>query len=143
MIKVIKPKVQSVSTTLSLTVVCQDVTRNVTKPLKPTGWRCHEGPNLLKISVKPNDIYLRSGWVDFRKGIDGLLIIIEYKLKSPRLITPVILCNKKKISLKLSTGVISETALKRRTLLQGITKKLFKWLKSNVLKHIRLCEQPH
>jgi hypothetical protein len=116
----------------------------VTKPSKPTGWRCHEGPNLLKISVKPNNIYPRGGFVDFRKDIDGMLIIIEYKLKLPRLITLYpYSAAKNEISLKLSTGVILETVLKRRTLLQCIIKKLFKWLKSNVLKHIRLCEQPH
>ncbi|WP_166424976.1 transposase [Paraglaciecola sp. 20A4] len=42
----------------------------------------------MKMFLEPNDIYLHSGFVDFRKSINGLLVTIEYELELPRLMTP-------------------------------------------------------
>ena len=34
----------------------------------------------MKMFVEPNEIYLHCGYVDFRKSINGLLVIIEHEL---------------------------------------------------------------
>ena len=34
----------------------------------------------MKMFVEPNEIYLHCGHVDFRKSINGLLVIIEHEL---------------------------------------------------------------
>jgi hypothetical protein len=34
----------------------------------------------MKMFVEPGDIYLDCGYVDFRKSINGLLVIIEHEL---------------------------------------------------------------
>ena len=50
----------------------------------------------MKMFVEPGDIYLHCGHVDFRKSINGLLVIIEHELVlSPFNDTMFIFCNKK------------------------------------------------
>jgi transposase len=77
--------------------------------------RCHEGISIMKMFLEPNDIYLHSGFVDFRKSINGLLVIIEYELElSPFNDALFILCNKKQDKLKIvywvNTGDRVETS---------------------------------
>jgi transposase len=56
----------------------------------------------MKMFLEPNDIYLHSGFVDFRKSINGLLVIIEYELElSPFNDALFIFCNKKQDKLKI------------------------------------------
>ena len=56
----------------------------------------------MKMFVEPNDIYLHSSFVDFRKSINGLLVIIEYELElSPFNDALFIFCNKKQDKLKI------------------------------------------
>ena len=40
-----------------------------------------KGFAIMKMFVEPGDIYLHCGYVDFRKSINGLLIIIEHELE--------------------------------------------------------------
>jgi transposase len=63
---------------------------------------CHEGVSLMKMFVEPNDLYLRSDFVDFRKSINGLLVIIEYELElTPFSDALFIFCNKKQDKIKV------------------------------------------
>lgn len=56
----------------------------------------------MKMFVEPNDIYLHSGFVDFRKNINGLLVIIEHELElSPFNDALFIFCNKRQDKLKI------------------------------------------
>jgi transposase len=56
----------------------------------------------MKIFVEPDDIYLHRGFVDFRKSINGLLVIIEYELElSPFNDALFIFCNKRQGKLKI------------------------------------------
>jgi transposase len=56
----------------------------------------------MKMFVEPNDIYLHSSFVDFRKSINSLLVIIEYELElSPFNDALFIFCNKKQDKLKI------------------------------------------
>lgn len=48
----------------------------------------------MKMFVEPNEIYLHCGYVDFRKSINGLLVIIERELElSPFADAMFIFCN--------------------------------------------------
>jgi len=50
----------------------------------------------MKMFVELNDIYLHTGFVDFRKSINGLLVIIERELELPPFDDAMfIFCNKK------------------------------------------------
>ena len=56
----------------------------------------------MRMFVEPNDIYLHSGFEDFRKSINGLLVIIENELElSPFSDAVFIFCNKKQDKLKV------------------------------------------
>jgi len=64
--------------------------------------RSHEGLRLMKMFVEPDDIYLHTGFVDFRKSINGLLAIIENELEVDAFTGALfIFCNKKQDKLKL------------------------------------------
>jgi transposase len=61
-----------------------------------------QGAGRMKMFVEPGDIYLHSGFVDFRKSINGLLVIIENELTlSPFSEALFIFCNKKQDKLKI------------------------------------------
>ena len=88
--------------------------------------------------VEPSDIYLHSGFVDFRKSINGLLVIIENELElSPFSDAVFIFCNKKQDKLKLLYWDKTGFALWYKRL----EKQRFKWPKCDELKHAKLSEQ--
>jgi transposase len=92
----------------------------------------------MKMFIEPNDIYLHSGFVDFRKSINGLLVIIEYELElSPFNDALFIFCNKKQNKIKIVYWDRTGFALWYKVL----QKNRFKWPTLNDLKHIRLSEQ--
>jgi transposase len=92
----------------------------------------------MKMFVEPDDIYLHTGFVDFRKSINGLLAIIENELEVDAFTgTLFILCNKKQDKLKLLYWDKTGFALWYKRL----EKHKFKWPKMNDLKHTRLSEQ--
>lgn len=92
----------------------------------------------MKMFVEPSDIYLHSGFVDFRKSINGLLVIIEFELElSPFKDAIFIFCNKKQDRLKIVYWDKTGFALWYKVL----QKQRFKWPKLDDLKHIRLSEQ--
>ena len=92
----------------------------------------------MKMFLEPNDIYLHSGFVDFRKSINSLLVIIEYELElSPFNDALFIFCNKKQDKLKIVYWDKTGFALWYKVL----QKNRFKWPTLNDLKHIRLSEQ--
>ena len=50
----------------------------------------------MRMFVEPNDIYLHTDFVDFRKNRNGLLIIIQFELELLRFEDAMfIFCNKK------------------------------------------------
>ena len=57
---------------------------------------------LVKMFVEPGQIYLHCGHVDFRKSINGLLVIIEHELTlSPFTDAMFIFCNRNQDKLKI------------------------------------------
>jgi transposase len=53
----------------------------------------------MKMFVEPDDIYLHTGFVDFRKSINGLLTIIENELEVDAFTGALfIFCNKSRTS---------------------------------------------
>lgn len=60
----------------------------------------------MKMFVEPDDIYLHTGFVDFRKSINGLLTIIENEWEVDAFTGALfIFCNKKQDKLKLLYGI--------------------------------------
>jgi transposase len=92
----------------------------------------------MKMFVEPNDIYLHSGFVDFRKSINGLLVIIENELElSPFSDAVFIFCNKKQDKLKVVYWDKTGFAMWYKVL----QKQRFKWPKVDDFKHLKLSEQ--
>ena len=88
--------------------------------------------------VEPNDIYLHSDFVDFRKSINGLLVIIERELQlSPFDEAMFIFCNKKQDKLKIIYWDKTGFAMWYKVL----QKNRFKWPKLGDMSHLRLSEQ--
>jgi transposase len=88
--------------------------------------------------VEPDDIYLHTDFVDFRKSINGLLAIIESELALNAFNGAVfIFCNKKQDKLKLLYWDKTGFALWYKRL----EKQRFKWPKCDELKHAKLSEQ--
>lgn len=92
----------------------------------------------MKMFVEPSHIYLHTGVVDFRKSINGLLVIIEFELElSPFDDAMFIFCNKKQDKLKIvywdKTGFVMWYKV--------LQKDRFKWPKLNDMSHIKLSEQ--
>ena len=101
------------------------------------GSRRHEGPSIMKMFVQPNDIYLHSCFIDFRKSITGILVIIEFELElSPFNDAIFIFCNKKKDKLKIVFWDKTGFAMWYKVL----QKNRFKWPKLDDLKNITLSE---
>ena len=92
----------------------------------------------MKMFVKPNDIYLHTSFVDFRKSINGLLVIIECELElSPFDDAMFIFCNKKQDKLKIVYWDKTGFAMWYKVL----QKNRFKWPKLCDMSHLRLSEQ--
>jgi transposase len=92
----------------------------------------------MRMFVEPDDIYLHTDFVDFRKSINGLLTIIESELALNAFNGAVfIFCNKKQDKLKLLYWDKTGFALWYKRL----EKQRFKWPKCDELKHAKLSEQ--
>ena len=92
----------------------------------------------MRMFVEPDDIYLHTDFVDFRKSINGLLAIIESELALNEFNGAVfIFCNKKQDKLKLLYWDKTGFALWYKRL----EKQRFKWPKCDELKHAKLSEQ--
>mgnify|MGYP000621875199 FL=1 len=92
----------------------------------------------MRMFVEPDDIYLHTDFVDFRKSINGLLAIIESELALNAFNGAVfIFCNKKQDKLKLLYWDKTGFALWYKRL----EKQRFKWPKCDELKHAKLSEQ--
>jgi transposase len=92
----------------------------------------------MKMFVEPDDIYLHSGFVDFRKSINGLLVIIEYELElSPFNDALFIFYNRSQYKLKIVYWDKTSFAMWHKVL----QKQRFKWPTLNDLKHLKLSEK--
>jgi len=98
----------------------------------------NEAARFMRMFVEPDDIYLHTDFVDFRKSINGLLAIIESELALNAFNGAVfIFCNKKQDKLKLLYWDKTGFALWYKRL----EKQRFKWPKCDELKHAKLSEQ--
>jgi transposase len=92
----------------------------------------------MKMFVEPGDIYLHCGHVDFRKSINGFLIIIEHELVLSAFSNAMfIFCNRKQDKLKIiywdKTGFVMWYKV--------LQKHHFKWPMLTDMRHIQLSEQ--
>jgi transposase len=61
-----------------------------------------EGASRMKMFVEPADIYLYMDIVDFRKSINGLIVVVEQQMQlSPFQDTLFVFCNKRRDKLKI------------------------------------------
>ena len=92
----------------------------------------------MKMFVEPDDIYLHTNAVDFRKSINGLLAIVENELELDAFRGALfIFCNKKQDKLKLLYWDNTGFALWYKRL----EKRRFKWPKIGELDRLSLSEQ--
>jgi transposase len=92
----------------------------------------------MKMFVEPDDIYLHTSAVDFRKSINGLLAIVENELELDAFNGALfIFCNKKQDKLTLLYWDKTGFALWYKRL----EKHRFKWPKISELDRLRLSEQ--
>ena len=92
----------------------------------------------MRMFVEPGDIYLHTGYVDFRKSINGLLTIIETELDMNAFDGSLfIFCNRKQDKLKLVYWDKTGFALWYKRL----EKHKFKWPSLSEMAHLRLTEQ--
>ena len=92
----------------------------------------------MKMFVEPADIYLHVDAVDFRKSINGLVVVVEQQLElSPFSDALFIFCNKHKNKLKILYWDKTGFALWYKRL----EKQRFKWPKDNELSRLMLSEQ--
>ena len=92
----------------------------------------------MKMFVEPDDIYLHTSAVDFRKSINGLLTIVENELELDAFSGALfIFCNKEQDKLKLLYWDKTGFALWYKRL----EKHRFKWPKISELDRLRLSEQ--
>ena len=102
------------------------------------GCQFGQGTCSMKMFVEPDDIYLHTGHVDFRKSINGLLAIVESELALNAFTGALfIFCNKKQDKLKLLYWDKTGFALWYKRL----EKHRFKWPKVNELNTLSLSEQ--
>jgi transposase len=88
--------------------------------------------------VEPADIYLHVDAVDFRKSINGLVVVVEQQLElSPFSDAVFIFCNKHKNKLKILYWDKTGFALWYKRL----EKQRFKWPKDHELSRLMLSEQ--
>lgn len=92
----------------------------------------------MKMFVEPSDIYLHVDAVDFRKSINGLIVVVEQQLElSPFSDALFLFCNKSKDKLKVLYWDKTGFALWYKRL----EKQRFKWPKDNELNRLKLSEQ--
>lgn len=92
----------------------------------------------MKMFVEPADIYLHVDAVDFRKSINGLVVVVEQQLElSPFSDAVFIFCNKHKNKLKILYWDKTGFALWYKRL----EKQRFKWPKDHELSRLMLSEQ--
>ena len=92
----------------------------------------------MRMFVDPSDIYLHLDAVDFRKSINGLVVIVEQQVElSPFIDAMFIFSNKKRGKLKILYWDKTGFALWYKRL----EKQRFKWPKHLQLSHLTLSEQ--
>ena len=92
----------------------------------------------MKMFVEPDDIYLHLSPIDFRKSINGLLVMVENELKMNAFTGALFLfCNKKRDKLKCLYWDKTGFALWYKRL----EKHKFKWPNEMELRHMHLSEQ--
>ncbi|QJR79741.1 IS66 family insertion sequence element accessory protein TnpB [Alteromonas pelagimontana] len=92
----------------------------------------------MKMFVEPADIYLYMDIVDFRKSINGLIVVVEQQMQlNPFRDALFVFCNKKRDKLKIlywdKTGFV--------LWYKRLEKHRFKWPKDDQIQHILLDEQ--
>ncbi len=92
----------------------------------------------MKMFIEPNHIYLYLDNVDFRKSINGLVVVVEQHLAlSPFSDALFVFCNKKRDKLKILYWDKTGFALWYKRL----EKHRFKWPKAPDMAHLSLDEQ--
>lgn len=92
----------------------------------------------MKMFVEPNEVYLYLDKVDFRKSINGLIVVVEQQLElSPFCNALFVFSNKKRDKLKILYWDKTGFALWYKRL----EKHKFKWPSDNNMQHMRLSEQ--
>ena len=92
----------------------------------------------MKMFVEPADIYLYMDIVDFRKSINGLIVVVEQQMQlSPFQDTLFVFCNKRRDKLKILYWDKTGFALWYKRL----EKHRFKWPYDTELQHMHLSEQ--
>jgi transposase len=92
----------------------------------------------MKMFIEPSDIYLHLEAVDFRKSINGLVVVVEQQLElSPLSDALFIFSNKKRDKLKILYWDRTGFALWYKRL----EKHRFKWPSDNALSRLVLSEQ--
>jgi transposase len=92
----------------------------------------------MKMFIEPSDVYLHLEAVDFRKSINGLVVVVEQQLElSPLSDALFIFSNKKRDKLKILYWDKTGFALWYKRL----EKHRFKWPRDNALSRLVLSEQ--
>lgn len=92
----------------------------------------------MKMFVEPSDIYLHLEAVDFRKSINGLIVVVEQQLElSPFMDALFLFSNKKRDKLKILYWDKTGFALWYKRL----EKQRFKWPRDDQLSRLVLSEQ--
>lgn len=92
----------------------------------------------MKMFVEPSDIYMHLEAVDFRKSINGLVVVVEQQLElSPLSDALFVFSNKKRDKLKILYWDKTGFALWYKRL----EKQRFKWPKDDQLSRLVLSEQ--
>ena len=97
-----------------------------------------EGAERMKMFVEPADIYLYLDNVDFRKSINGLIVVVEQQMElNPFRDALFVFCNKKRDKLKVLYWDKTGFALWYKRL----EKHRFKWPADCELRQMHLSEQ--
>ncbi|HCB18545.1 MAG TPA: IS66 family insertion sequence hypothetical protein, partial [Alteromonas sp.] len=92
----------------------------------------------MRMFVEPSDIYLYLGNVDFRKSINGLIVVVEQQMElNPFRDALFVFCNKKRDKLKVLYWDKTGFALWYKRL----EKHRFKWQSDSELQYMHLSEQ--
>ncbi|WP_414828417.1 IS66 family insertion sequence element accessory protein TnpB [Alteromonas sp. H39] len=92
----------------------------------------------MRMFVEPSDIYLYLDNVDFRKSINGLIVVVEQQMElNPFRDALFVFCNKKRDKLKVLYWDKTGFALWYKRL----EKHRFKWPSDAELKHMQLSEK--
>lgn len=104
----------------------------------PLAGQPDEGAERMRMFVEPSDIYLYLDNVDFRKSINGLIVVVEQQMElNPFRDALFVFCNKKRDKLKVLYWDKTGFALWYKRL----EKHRFKWPSDTELQHINLSEQ--